>query len=213
MKRAVLVFTALVVLVVVTSCAAPSETGGDLETRVAQLETQLAEAESAQAATQSPTDLAAPPPTSTDTPMPVPPTNTPPPSPTPTPQARISQRDLRMDDWQIHLVDAYVTPGVGPNRKNVDLILDVTNVGQSTSRFIALSMLLRDAQGRSYEWHQIASWRCTESHDLQIPTSMNPGATRRTCATYDVPLDAQAFSTSPNRLVSIWQGGLAFEVP
>ena len=78
------------------------------------------------------------------TPTPLLPTNTPPPSPAPTSQARITQSDLRMDEWQIHLAGVHVTPGVGAGRKNVQLIVDVTNVGYENSTFTGFAILLQD---------------------------------------------------------------------
>ena len=147
------------------------------------------------------------------TPTPLPPTNTPPPSPAPTSHATITQRDLRMDEWQIHLVDVYVIPGVGAGRKNVQLILDVTNVGNENSTFSGYTMLLRDAQGRTYEEGMSAGWQCVDMYGLELAASMNPGATERTCESYDVPSDARSFATAPMSTVATWQGGLAFEVP
>jgi hypothetical protein len=118
-----------------------------------------------------------------------------------------------MDEWQIHLVDVYLTPGVGAGRKNVQLIVDVTNVGQENSTFTGYTMLLRDAQGRTYEQDMSGGWRCEDMYGLASGASMNPGATERTCVSYDVPSDACSFTTAPMSIVATWQGGLAFVVP
>ena len=117
-----------------------------------------------------------------------------------------------MDEWQIHLVAVYLDAGMGAGRKLVELIVDVTNVGGTNSLFIGYPMLLRDAQGRTHEWDQSASWVCKDMHGLEGGSSMNPGVTRRMCVAYDVPLDARSFTTSPISIVGIWQGGLAFEL-
>lgn len=133
MKRLVLVCTSLLALVVLTTCAAPSPGGGELETRVAELETQLAQAEAAPTAspvlaetaapppTPVPSDTQTPVPTPTDTPVPIdtptpePPTPTSPPPPTPTPtQPPVGTRAnpvprgqsrLAPDGWEVVVLD------------------------------------------------------------------------------------------------------------
>ena len=103
MRPALLSSTSLLLLVVLISCAAPSPGGGDLETKVAELETQLAQAETAPTTPAPLSEAATSPvlpvasntptlmPTATDTsvpantPTPQPPTPTSPPAPSPTP--------------------------------------------------------------------------------------------------------------------------------
>jgi hypothetical protein len=118
-----------------------------------------------------------------------------------------------MDEWQMHLVAVYLDAGLGEGRKLVELIVDVRNVGATNSGFIGYPMLLRDAQGRTYEWDQMASWVCKDMLGLESGGSMNPGQTARVCVAYDVPLDARSFTTSPVSIVGMWQGGFAFELP
>jgi hypothetical protein len=133
MKGVALVCTSVLFLLAFTACVGTSSNSGRLETRVAELETQLAEAQavpaaspalaatSAPAPTPVPTDTQAPMATPTDTPVPIdtatpePPTPTAPPPPTPTPTqppvgtranpVSRGQNGLASDGWQIAVLD------------------------------------------------------------------------------------------------------------
>ena len=118
-----------------------------------------------------------------------------------------------MDEWQMHLNDVYVSPGMGPTRKNIYLIVDVTNVGYETSTFTGYTLLVRDAQGRTYDSEHLGHWDCDELYGLETCAFVNPEEMCRTCVVYDLPLDARSFVATPMSIVSIWQGAFAFEVP
>jgi hypothetical protein len=133
MRRTVLVCISLLVLGVPISCTGLSSGGEELETRVAELETQLAQAEAAStdspvlAETANPpptpmpadTQVSAPTPTESpapiDTPTPEAPTATSPPAPTPTPTqpplgtranpVPRGQSRLAPDGWEVTVLD------------------------------------------------------------------------------------------------------------
>lgn len=141
------------------------------------------------------------------------PTDTPTPSGTATPGARLTEAHVRMDEWQIYLIDVFVTPAVDPDKKNLYLIVDVTNLAETNSTFSGFTMLLGDAEGRTYGENMAESWRCEDMYGLESAAFLDPRVTARTCVSYSVRLDAHSFTAAPFEAVSIWQGGLAFEVP
>lgn len=141
------------------------------------------------------------------------PATVPHPGPLPLSLGSITQAQLRMDEWQIRLLEVHVTPEVGLGDKNVQLIVDVTNVGQAKSTFTGYTILLLDAQGRTQGFDLSGSCDCAAMHRLEMAAFVDPGDTVRTCVTYCVPLDAHSFTTEPMSIVHIWEGGLAFEVP
>lgn len=141
------------------------------------------------------------------------PTDTPTPSGTATPSARLTEAHVRMDEWQIYLIDVFVTPAADPDRKNLYLIVDVSNLAETNSTFSGFTMLLSDAEGRTYGENMAESWRCEDMYGLESAAFLDPGVTARTCVSYSVRLDAHSFTAAPFEAVSIWQGGLAFEVP
>ncbi len=140
------------------------------------------------------------------------PTDTPTPSGTATPIVRISEAHVRMDDWRIYLLDVFVTPALEPGKKNLRLIVDVTNLAERNSTFSGFTMLLRDAEGSSYGENLRESWSCEDMYELESAAFLEPGVTARTCVSYSVRVDAHSFTAAPFEAVSIWQGGLAFEV-
>jgi hypothetical protein len=141
------------------------------------------------------------------------PTPTPTIGSTPTPSAHITGVYLRIEDWEIRLVDVYTALALEPGTQHIDMVVDVTNVGQSRGTFSGFPVLLRDAQGRPY-WANIAEGRrCIEMYDLERAALLEPHATVRTCISYIVPQEARSFTTSSISTVSSWSDGLAFELP
>lgn len=224
MKRVILCIVAMATMsLLLTACGG---TGGlDIAAVQTQAARDFAATLTAEAPTSTPaeapsTEIPTPEPTPTEiptlepTPTEVQPTSTPTPSPTPVSQARITEGSLRVNEWQVELVDVRTSPGRASNRKNVFLIVDVTNVGQQTSTFIGMYILLRDGQGRTYEDDTGGSHDCIDTYGLALAASINPGAMEHTCISYDVPLESFSFVAVPHQyVVSTWQGGLTFELP
>ena len=144
------------------------------------------------------------------------PTESPPvlhtPSPTPTPSAHVTGPSVLMDDWQINLLDVHTGPAPEPGTQHIDMLVDVTNLGEGRSTFSAFPMLLHDAQGRAYYANIGEGWRCIEMYDLERAVLLESHVTVRTCISYIVPQEARSFTTSPSPTVDIWSDGLAFEL-
>ena len=134
------------------------------------------------------------------------------PSLTATLSARITGALARMDDWQINLLDVYTGPAPEPGTQHIDMVVDVTNLGEGRSTFSAFPMLLYDAQGRAYYANIGEGWRCIEMYGLERAVLLESHVTVRTCISYIVPQEARSFTTSPSSTVSIWSDGLAFEL-
>ncbi len=124
----------------------------------------------------------------------------------------VTGASVRMDDWQINLIDVYTGPAPEPGTQHIDVVVDVTNLGEGRSTFSAFPMLLHDAQGRAYYANIGEGWRCIEMYGVKRAVLMESHLTVRTCISYVVPQEARSFTTSPSSTVNIWSGGLAFEL-
>jgi hypothetical protein len=125
----------------------------------------------------------------------------------------VTEARVRMDEWQIRLLEVYVTSEIGLGDRKVQLIVDVTNVGQEKSTFTGYTIQLVDERQRSHGFDLSGSCDGAEMHGLEMAAFVEPGDTVRTCVTYIVPVDAHSFTTEPMSIVNVWEGGLAFQVP
>lgn len=141
------------------------------------------------------------------------PTETVLPAPMPLSNAVITERHLRVDEWQVYLFHVFTTPRGEPGRKNIHLIVDVTNIGEAESTFSGFTILLSDGQGRTYIEDIALSQSCVDTYGLESAAFLDANLTARTCVGYDTALDARSFTTSSLPVVSVWANGLAFEVP
>jgi hypothetical protein len=130
----------------------------------------------------------------------------------PVPAADVTGASVRMDGWEIRLIDVYTGPAPEPGTQHIDMVVDVTNLGEGRSTFSAFPMLLHDAEGRAYYANIGEGWRCIEMYGVQRAVLMESDVTVRTCISYVVPQEARSFTTSPSSTVNVWSGGLSFEL-
>lgn len=164
----------------------------------------------------------------TETATPALPTNTPQPTSTPRPTKTTSPSEtpvpptatpepigtLLVNSWRFEILEARSDPGKDSSRQNIVLLGNIYNEGRTTDMFNPLyEMVLRDSQGREYEYDLLATFAAEARYGAEAAVGMNPGSKKYVAYAYDVPASETDFTIVAGSFTASWSGNISFSVP